>query len=361
MEFALTGEQRLLQGSVAGVLERVAPLDRVRAFAGGEKAVAGELWSALAEIGVPALMVDEEHGGLGLTLLDAALVSESLGAAVAPVPFLAAVLAPMALQAAGSEAQRTEWLPKLATGETIAVTAIGEAIGGARDGAGLRLNGDRLTGTALFVPGGMTASLLIAADKTGGLHLVAGDAPGLERIPLAAIDRTRPMAELRFADTPAEPLARDNGAALTALRDAGWVILAADMLGASQTMLDKAVAYAHERRQFGRVIGSFQAVKHMCAEMAAQLEPCRALVWYAAYAADAAPAEAALMAAHAKALLSEVSRFVARTATEVHGGMGFTDLLGLHYWFKRVGLDRQLFGGPERLRVEAARMQGLAA
>jgi alkylation response protein AidB-like acyl-CoA dehydrogenase len=145
------------------------------------------------------------------------------------------------------------------------------------------------------------------------------------------------------------------------LRDAVWTILAADMLGASGAMIAKAVAYAQDRKQFGRVIGSFQAVKHLCAEMTAQLEPCRALVWYAAYAALAAPAEAPLMAAHAKALLSEVSRFVARTSTEVHGGMGFTDLLGLHYWFKRVGLDRQLYGGPERVRVEAARMQGLAA
>jgi alkylation response protein AidB-like acyl-CoA dehydrogenase len=126
-------------------------------------------------------------------------------------------------------------------------------------------------------------------------------------------------------------------------------------------MIDKAVAYAKERRQFGRLIGSFQAVKHLCAEMAAELEPCRALVWYAAYAADAVPAEASLTAAHAKAHLSEVSRFVARTATEVHGGMGITDLLGLHYWFKRVGVGRQLLGGPERVRHLAAVIQGLAA
>jgi alkylation response protein AidB-like acyl-CoA dehydrogenase len=138
-------------------------------------------------------------------------------------------------------------------------------------------------------------------------------------------------------------------------------MLAADMLGASQAMLDKAVAYAKERRQFGRLIGSFQAVKHLAAEMAAELEPCRSLVWYAAYAAYAVPAEASLTAAHAKAHLSEVSRFIARTATEVHGGIGFTDLLGLHYWFKRVGVDRQLLGGPEHLRLLAARMQGLAA
>jgi alkylation response protein AidB-like acyl-CoA dehydrogenase len=145
------------------------------------------------------------------------------------------------------------------------------------------------------------------------------------------------------------------------LRDAGWVLVAADSLGAAQVMLDKAVDYAKERRQFGRVIGSFQAVKHLCAEMAAELEPCRSLVWYAAYAFDSAPTEASLMAAHAKALTSEVGRFVARTSTEVHGGMGITDLLGLHFWFKRIGLNRQLLGGPERVREIAARLQGLAA
>jgi alkylation response protein AidB-like acyl-CoA dehydrogenase len=106
-------------------------------------------------------------------------------------------------------------------------------------------------------------------------------------------------------------------------------------------------------------------VKHLCAEMAAELEPCRSLIWYAAYAFDVAtptvPGEASLMAAHAKALTSEVGRFVARTSTEVHGGMGITDLLGLHFWFKRIGLNRQLLGGPERVREIAARLQGLAA
>ena len=112
---------------------------------------------------------------------------------------------------------------------------------------------------------------------------------------------------------------------------------------------------------FGRAIGSFQAVKHMCAEMAAELEPARALVWYAAYAFDNAPEEATVMAAHAKAHLSEIGRFIARTSTEVHGGIGITDLLGLHYWFKRIGQNRQLLGGPEKVREIAARMQGLAA
>ena len=126
-------------------------------------------------------------------------------------------------------------------------------------------------------------------------------------------------------------------------------------------MLDRAVAHAREREQFGRPIGSFQAVKHMCAEMAAMLEPCRALVWYAAYAQDALPDEARLAACHAKAHLGEVGREVSRLATEVHGGMGFTDELGLHHWFKRISVNRQLLGGPERCRREAAALQGWGA
>jgi alkylation response protein AidB-like acyl-CoA dehydrogenase len=129
-------------------------------------------------------------------------------------------------------------------------------------------------------------------------------------------------------------------------------------VGAGDAMIAQAVGYAGEREQFGRVIGSFQAVKHMCAEMAARLEPCRSLVWYAAHAFDAVPDEALLMACHAKSHTGEAGRFVARTATEVHGGMGFTDLLGLHYWFKRIGFDRQVLGGPEIVRAEAAALQG---
>ena len=124
-------------------------------------------------------------------------------------------------------------------------------------------------------------------------------------------------------------------------------------------MLDQAVAYSLERKQFNRVVGSFQAVKHMCAEMASQLEPSRAFVWYAGHAFDEVTADAAATACHAKAHLAEVGQFVAKTSTEVHGGMGFTDLLGLHYWFKRIGFNRQLLGSPEAVRHEAAVLQGL--
>ena len=357
MDFGLSSDQRAMQASVAGVLERVAPLERVRAFAESGEPVADDVWRALTDMGVSGILVDEANGGLGLGLLDAALMAETIGAHAAPSPFLgAAVLAPLALRIGGSPGQQAAWLPKLAAGEIIAGAALNEALAGGRDSGGVRAEGGRLDGETLFALDATGADILIVADQAGGLHLA--ETSGLEITPLATIDATRRFAKVRFERTSAEALA---GGCLERLRNAAYIMLAADMLGASQTMLDKAVAYAKERQQFGRPIGSFQAVKHMCAEMAAELEPCRALVWYAAHAFDAAPAEAAVCAAHAKAHLSEVSRFIARTATEVHGGMGFTDLLGLHFWFKRVGVDRQLLGGPEQVRDHAARLQGLAA
>jgi len=363
MDFALSQDQRLMQASLAGTLDRASPLERVRVFAENSEPVARDVWSTLTELGVPGLLIPEEHGGLGLSQLDTALVAETLGAHVAPTPFLgSAVLAPLAILGSGSPAQQQEWLPKLASGESLAGAAIAEAISGARDGDGVQACDGRLTGKAMFAIDAAEAEVIVVADRSGGLWLVNRDAPGRSQVPLTTIDLTRHVSELRFEATVAEPLSSgDPVATLTRLRDAAWTMTAADMLGASGVMIDKAVAYAKERRQFGRLIGSFQAVKHLCAEMAAELEPCRALVWYAAYAQDAAPSEASLTAAHAKAHLSEVSRFVARTATEVHGGIGITDLLGLHYWFKRVGLDRQLFGGPERVRQLAAAMQDLAA
>jgi alkylation response protein AidB-like acyl-CoA dehydrogenase len=178
---------------------------------------------------------------------------------------------------------------------------------------------------------------------------------------LTTIDKTRRVGELAFDGVAADllPRSRDPGICVRVI-DAGRIVLSADTLGAAQTMLTKAVEYSKQRIQFGRLIGSFQAVKHMCAEMAAELEPCRAMVWYAAHAFDAIGEEARLTACHTKAHLSEVATFVARTATEVHGGIGFTEELGLHLWFKRIGADRQLLGGPAQLREEAARLQQLA-
>jgi alkylation response protein AidB-like acyl-CoA dehydrogenase len=357
MRFALSEDQTLLQDSLNRALGDLSPLERVRKFADGGEETAPDIWAGLSELGLPGLLVPEEHGGLGLGLLEAALAAEALGRVVAPTPFLgSAVLAPLALKLAGTDEQRRAWLPKLAAGEVTAGVAISEPIAGARDGAGVTAKDGKLNGKAMFALDAPGADLLVVADRSGGLHL-AKAADGVAGLP--SIDATRRLSELTFRDTTAEALSSNQ--ALERLRDAAWVILAAETVGACQAMLDKAVEYAKERKQFGRTIGSFQAVKHLCAEMAAELEPARALVWYAAYAFDNAPDEAPLMAAHAKAHTSEIGRFIARTATEVHGGIGMTDLLGLHYWFKRIGQNRQLLGGPERVRELAARIQGLAA
>ena len=358
MDFGLSQDQQMLRDTVARCLADTCPLDHVRECAEGEASYSEKVQSALSELGITGMMVPEQHGGLGMTLLDAAIVAEQLAYAVAPVPFLAShVLAPIALAQAGNEQQQAEWLPQIASGKAQIAVAIAETIE-VRDGAGVSCNGGKLNGTALFALDFTGAEAFLVADTAGRMHFVPADAPGLEKIPLTTIDRTRSVGEMRFETVAAEPLANDGGATAARLRDAGRVILAADSLGAGQAMIEKAVDYAGQREQFGRIIGSFQAVKHMCAEMAARHEPCRSLIWYAAHAFDAASDEATLAACHAKSHTGEVYRFVARTSTEVHGGMGFTDLLGLHYWFKRIGFDRQVLGGPEAVRAEAAARQG---
>ncbi|TDI90372.1 MAG: acyl-CoA dehydrogenase [Chloroflexi bacterium] len=363
MEFMLSEEQRMLQESVSGFLESHCPLDRVRSAADAEESMANDVHAGLCELGIPGIVIPEEFGGVGMGFLEAALVAEALGGAVAPVPFTAtSTMVPVALLAAGSEAQKENWLPKIASGETCVAVGVTEQLG-RRESDGIKAKNGRLNGKAMFVLEGMEAHGYLIADSTGALHLVDADAKGLSRTKLKTIDRTRSVAEISLDATPADvlPDSVSDREPLLITIDAGRLMLAADTLGAAQAMLDQAIAYAKERRQFNRPIGSFQAVKHMCAEMAAELEPCRSLVWYAAHSVHAMPTEARLMACHAKAHLSEVGQFVARTATEVHGGMGFTDLLGLHYWFKRIGFNRQLLGAPELIREEAARVQGLVS
>ncbi len=341
MEFGLSDDQKMMQESVDHTLERVMPLDAVRKGASA--------FDALRELGVPGILIPEEDGGLGLTLLDAALVAEMLGRHVARTPFLgSAVMAPVAL--AG-----TPWLRKLASGEIRAGVAVSEHASGSRDGSGITVKNKKLTGTSLFAIDADTADIFVVADKFGDLYVV--EAKDVTVTALTTIDATRSVARIELDNAAGEKLA----GSLERMIDAGRIVLAADTLGAGTRMLEKAVAYARERRQFGRVIASFQAVKHLCAEMAAELEPCRALVWYAAYGFDTMPEQTRRLAAHAKAHLAEIGPFVARTATEVHGGMGFTDLLGLHYWFKRIGFNRQFLGGPEKARNDAAIAQGWIA
>jgi alkylation response protein AidB-like acyl-CoA dehydrogenase len=359
MEFGPSEEQMLLKESISRYLVDNGALERIHQFVDTGEVRAADIWDGLCNLGLPGLLIDEKHGGVGLDLIDAALVSETMGHHVAPVPFVSTmVMVPMAIASAGSETQQSQWLPALADGSVIAGAAVTEAVNSRLD-ARVQWDGGALNGKALFVLD-FEADLYLVADTNRALYLVEAKAPGLERRLLNTIDKTRRVGELVFDNVAGDLLPGSSDPEVcTSVIDAARIILAADTLGAAQNMLNQAIAYSLQREQFGRVIGSFQAVKHMCAEMAAELEPCRAMVWYAAYAFDAIPDEARLTACHTKAHLSEVGKFVARISTEVHGGIGFTHELGLHYWFKRIGANRQLLGGPEKVREEAAELQGL--
>lgn len=352
MEFGLSQEQILLQDSINRYLDDQASLDVVRDIAAGDTDDK-TIWSGLAEMGVAGLMIPEEHGGVGLGSMDAVIVAECLGYHVTPSAFLSsAVIAPSVLLSAGY----TNDLADIAAGTFRVGIAFSEAVG-AREKAGIVVSESHLSGKCLFVLDANADAYLIATSEQS-IYLIRADAAGVKRNQLTTVDKTQTICELILEEVKAELISTDANIYLKAL-DTGRVIQAADTLGAAQCMLDQAVAYANQRVQFNRVIASFQAVKHMCAEMAANLEPCRSMIWYAGHALQAVPKEAPLIACHAKAHLAEVGRFVAKTATEVHGGMGFTDLVGLHYWFKRIGCNRQLLGSPERLREDAARIQSL--
>lgn len=360
MEFSLSEEQRLLQDSISRYLVSECPLDGVRETSESGETFNTKLWSGLADLGIQGLLVPEEYGGVGLGMLEAALVAEALGSVVAPAPFIAScVMAPVALVNAGSDEQKEAWLPKICQGSVVFGVGVTEQIG-KRETKGIEVVSGKLVGKAMFVLDGIDADMLILTDNDGVMHLVSASAEGLTRRKLKTIDRTRSVAEvvLDNVETDVLPGSIDRREPLLNIIDCGRLILAADSLGAAEVMIEKSVEYAKERKQFNRVIGSFQAVKHMCSEMAAELEPCRSLVWYAAHTFSEIPEESRQMACHAKSHLSEVGQFVARTATEVHGGMGFTDLLGLHYWFKRIGFNRQLLGSPELVREDAAKAQG---
>ena len=360
MEFGLSPEQRQFDDSLRDFLKDHLPMERLRALADIGGGFDETIWSGLCALGLPGLIIPERLGGAGLGLIDAALAAEALGFAAAPIPFIGpTVMAPLALMQCGTHAQQDRYLPDAAAGDIrIAVAFAGLA--GQTGANHVTIDNARVTGTVTGVMDMDQAThvLVFARDGTGAL--IETNARGITATRHRSLDRTRPSTDITLTDAPAELLtaANDRLAAALKVLDAGRVILSADTLGAAQTMLDRAIAFAKERVQFGRVIGGFQGVKYMLVDCVTTLEPCRGMVWYAAHAQDALPEEARLTASHTKAHVSEVARDVARLATEIHGGMGFTDLLGLHLWFKRIGFNRQILGGPERCREDAATLQG---
>ncbi|HUI26743.1 MAG TPA: acyl-CoA dehydrogenase family protein [Candidatus Kryptonia bacterium] len=357
----MSEEQEQLQRSAREFLARECPPPFVREVMRDADGFPRGFYEKIAGLGWTGLTVPATFGGSGLALLDLSILMEEVGRAVMPGPFMATMLATLAIMQAGSPAHKRLWLPKFATGGAIGTVAFLEE-SDRLDAAGVTTRaksargGYRLDGTKLFVADALVADVIVAAFRTSGknesgvtLFLVPRDAPGLSVTPLPTIDQTRRVYEVAFdhVEVPANAVVGKVGEGwkrLERVRDAAAVLLAADSLGGAQKALEMAVEYSKVREQFGRPIGSFQAVKHMAAEIVSEIEPARALVWYAAYAYDATPREAARAASMAKARLSDVYMRTADRAVQMHGGIGFTWEHDMHLWFKRAKWNELAFG-----------------
>jgi alkylation response protein AidB-like acyl-CoA dehydrogenase len=363
VNFGLSEEQQLLQQTLAQFLDNECAPMRLHQTFDAEEPYDAALWKGLMELGLGGLALPEELGGAGLGLVELALACEVLGRHAAPGPFLGHALAGLAIALGGSREQRAKWLPRLATGDCLATVAIAED-GSRWDPSEWRLAAARgaggsatLDGAKEYVLAGRTAALLVVGCTGGELALVERGAAGLEGTPFAGVDRTRRLDRVSFSRTPAEVLERGSAAA-PRLRDAALCLIAADAFGGAARALEMAVAYVKQRQQFGVTLAEFQAVKHQLANLAAEVEPARALFWYAAHAWDAIPGESERAAAIAKAHLAERYLKTAEESAELFGGIGVTWEGDIQIWVKRAIFDRTYFGGTAHHRERAARLAG---
>ncbi|SEG04428.1 Acyl-CoA dehydrogenase [Thermomonospora echinospora] len=368
MRLAVTEEQEELRSTLRRFFTGKSPSGEVRRLMATAEGYDPALWEQMAgQLGLPGLAIPERYGGAGFGLRELVVVLEEMGRALVCAPFLStAVLAAHALLASDDEEAMRKLLPGLAEGATIATLAFAED-GGRWDADGIAMTADqghRLDGVTSFVLDGHVADLvLVLARAPGGLSLYAvdGDAPGLTRTLLPTLDQTRRLARLEFAGTPARPVGRQGAGARILARtlDVAAVALAAEQLGGAQRVLEMSVEYAKVRHQFGRPIGAFQAIKHKCADMLMEVESARSAVLYAATAADEDPAELPVVAALAKAYVSDAFFHAAAETVQIHGGIGFTWEHDAHLYLKRAKSSQLLFGDPAHHRERVAQMIGL--
>ncbi len=358
MDFGLTEEQDMLQDMLRGFVRNECPTTRLREIFDSGDGHDPKIWSSLAEMGVAGLVVPEEYGGAGMEVLDLAVVAEVMGEAALPSPFLAHSLACLGVALKGTAKEQASILPALASGEQIATVAFQEdpKRWAAQDWT-LRLDGDRLSGTKTIVGHADLANGVLVGLADGELAWVDLQAEGIRVEAVDGIDRSRPFATLHFDATPATLLTGGTGSSTT-LTDAASVLLAADAFGAASKLIDLDVSYSQSREQFGQPIAQFQAIKHQIARLATDLEPTRALWWYAAYAIDHLPEEASRRASVAKAHITDRAMHTARESVELHGGYGFTWECEVQMWFKRIMFDRSFMGTPEDHRERCAVLGG---
>lgn len=394
MDASFTAEQDEIRRTLRELLRKRCGSDELRAAVDSPLGYDPALWTALArQLGLPGLALPEAYGGIGCSVTELALAAEETGRFLAPSPLLAtAVLSAPLVLALGTDAQRARLLPRIAAGSLTAALAVpgtelttaltltgpngGEWAGGGRaGGVQARRAGDgwRLYGQVAQVLDGHSADVLLVAAHAGGfarsrtlLFLVAGDADGLVRIRQTALDATRPQARLELRDVRAELLGEDDGAAdggddraddgprvlreLSASGDTVAAVLAAEAVGAADRALERTVQYVKQREQFGRAIGSFQAVKHRLADVYVQVQAAKSAAYYAAWATGQGERVGGLALAQAL----EALRTAAAEGIQLHGGIGFTWEHEAHLSFKRAAGDELLFGPVHRLRARAA-------
>ncbi len=358
MDFDLSDEQRLLQETVAQFLENECPMSRIRELYDDEVGFDAVLWKGLAELGLAGIHLPGEYGGSELEVLDLAVVAETLGSRAAPVPFLSHSLASLAISLAGNADQKSRWLPGLASGETLGTVALVEEGGGWMPDDWTLSAGPTISGAKEIVEFGEHADLFVVGLAGGTFGVVDRNAVGVEIQRIESADRTRRVARISFDNTPIELLEEGGTEVAARVRDVGLVLVSADAFGGASRLVDMSVEHAKNREQFGVTIGHFQGLKHQLANMAVEIEPTRALYWYAAHALDHVPEESARTAAIAKSHITERFQQVARDATEAHGGIGYTWEGDTQIFFKRAMFDRVFLGTPRVHQDRAADLAG---
>jgi alkylation response protein AidB-like acyl-CoA dehydrogenase len=378
MDFGFNEDQELLRATARKFLENECTSEFVRARMAEPEGFTPDFWRKLAEQGWLGLVYPEAYGGAGLGFVDLTVLMEEMGRAVMPGPFFSTLLGGLAILETGSDAQKKEWLTKLADGQARVTLAWTEP--NARwDAAGVTTtakpagNGFTLSGTKLFVPDAHIADALVVVARTGegrnpeegvSLFLVPKSAKGVTVTLLPTMDQTRKLCEVKLEDVavPAGSLLgqKDGGwAPLARVLERATVALCAEMCGGAQRVLDMTTEYAKIRIAFGKPIGAYQGVKHKAADMLVDVENAKSLTYYAAWAVDENVPEAPLAASMAKAYTSDAFRKVAGAGIQLHGGIGFTWEHDLHLYFKRAKSSEFTFGDATYHREKVAQLINL--
>jgi alkylation response protein AidB-like acyl-CoA dehydrogenase len=371
VNFAFSEEQEELRKSVRRFLEDKSSSAEVRRLMETDDGYDPAVWSQMGQqLGLQGLAIPEEYGGSGYSYVELVVVLEEMGRALLTAPYFATVaLAANALLASGDDAAKKEHLPGIAAGETIATVALTES-SGRWDEEGVTLeaakggDGYTLSGEKMFVIDGHIANLILVAARTSAgvsLFAVEGDAAGLTRTPLSTMDQTRKQAKLTFDNTPAKLIGTEGEgwATLAKTLDLAAVALAAEQVGGAQKVLEMSVQYAKDRVQFGRPIGSFQAIKHKCADMLLEVESAKSAAYYAGWAAAEDNEELPVVASLAKAYCSDAYFHAAAENIQIHGGIGFTWEHDAHLYFKRAKSSELMLGDPTYHRELLAQRIGI--